>query len=423
MRSRGHKRRVKTLKLVGDVPKLLGKRIVAMLRLPTAILQPGMTLARPIIDERGRILLRPGVQLTPDYITILKRRGFPGAYINDGDTDDIVIEDLLSDQVRRSAQTRLAEVFDLVGHVSTQVEVASGDQVTAAIQDSVIVNALRNSEDRFRQVEEAVTRLLNEIMNASTLTGLSQIRGANDTLFSHSINVTATALMLGRQLKLNINDLKRLGAGCMLHDIGKVFWLSGQDPGSSPGQQAAPLQVLREHPRLGYELLRARNPDEVLTNHIALEHHERQDGRGYPRQLGGTNRIERSRTDRRNISLISEIATVADCYDLLSVKRPGRTALTPKQIASTMSRLTGTFLNQEIVQVFLTMLPALPVGLDVIVRTGLYASYRGVVVQVDPKQPDRPLIRLLFNSQGDRIVPIDLDLTQENSITVEAVVT
>lgn len=394
-----------------------------MLRLPTAILQPGMTLARPIIDERGRILLRPGVQLTPDYISILKRRGFPSAYISDGDTDDIVIEDLLSDQVRRSAQTHLAEVFDFVGHVSSQAGVTSSEQAAAVIQDSTIVNALRNSEDRFRQVEDSVTRLLDEIMDASTLTGLSQIRGANDTLFSHSINVTATALMLGRQLKLNLSDLKRLGAGCMLHDIGKVFWLAGQDQEAANGQQVTPLQVLREHPRLGYELLRARNPDEVLTNHIALEHHERQDGRGYPRQLIGTNRIERSRADRRNISLISEIVTVADCYDLLSVKRPGRTALTPKQVADTMSRLAGTFLNQEIVQVFLTMLPTLPVGLDVIVRTGLYAGYRGVVVQVDPKQPDRPLIRILFNARGDRIVPIDLDLTQESSIMVEAAVT
>ena len=82
-----------------------------MLRLPTDVLQPGMVLAKPITDERGSILLRHGITLTSDYIYNLKRRGFSSVYINDGDTDDIVIEDMLSDEVRRSAQATLARVL------------------------------------------------------------------------------------------------------------------------------------------------------------------------------------------------------------------------------------------------------------------------------------------------------------------------
>jgi HD-GYP domain-containing protein (c-di-GMP phosphodiesterase class II) len=118
--------------------------------------------------------------------------------------------------------------------------------------------------------------------------------------------------------------------------------------------------------------------------------------------------------------LISEIAAVADVYDILSAEKPDRPALTPQQIADTMRRLAGTFLNQEITQHFLSMLPVLPVGISILVRNGRYAAYKGVVAQANKKQPDRPLVRLLYNPQGDRIMPIELDLARESTTVVEA---
>jgi HD-GYP domain-containing protein (c-di-GMP phosphodiesterase class II) len=158
-----------------------------------------------------------------------------------------------------------------------------------------------------------------------------------------------------------------------------------------------------------------------MTNHVAFEHHERQDGLGYPRGLHGTNSIRRSRSDSQNILLISEIAAVADVYDMLSIRRPGYPGLTPKQIADTIRRLSGTFLNQELARIFLSIFPVLPVGINVVILTGRYANYKGAVVQTNSEQPDRPLIRLLFSPQGERIVPIELDLRQDESTTVEAV--
>lgn len=392
-----------------------------MLRLPTDVLQPGMTLAKPIIDEQGSILLRQGIELTDEYIFNLKRRGFSSVYISDGDTDDIVVEDLLSHEVRGNAQSTLARVFDFVRQVSADFAEGGTETVVAALRDNQVTSALR-THDGFQKLGDSVNSVLNEIIDADVLTGISQIRSRDDTVFSHSIDVTVVALMIGKRLHLNWQDLKRLGIGCMLHDIGKIFF----DPASSDdhnGDSVSPanLQKLREHPRLGYELLRTRNPDAVMTNHVALEHHERQDGLGYPRGLHGTNNIKRSRTDRRNILLIAEIATVADVYDILSVNRPEMRGLTPKQIADTMRRLSGTFLNREIVKVFLSMVSILPVGIDIIVRNGRYAGYKGVVVRANIEQPEYPLVRLLYNPRGDRVVPIDLDLANNQSVTVEAI--
>lgn len=392
-----------------------------MLRMPIDVLQPGMILAKSVIDDQGNILLRQGVHLTADYIDTLARRGVLGVYISDGDTDDIDMEDMLSDEVRRKTQLTLTRIFSFVQEISANLTNLNTDAVVAAIKDPGVVNALRDHKG-FNQLETSVTSILGEIIGADMLMNISQIRSHNDTIFTHSINVTVAALMIGKRLHLNQNDLKRLGSGCMLHDIGKIFvnndLLRPQNNRPlSPEQQ----RLLRDHPRLGYELLRFRNPDAVMTNHVALEHHERQDGLGYPRGLHGTNRLNRLNSDNRNILLIAEIAAVADVFDMLSINRPGCRALTPRQIAETMRRLAGNVLNRELVELFLSMIPVLPPGIHIVVRAGRYTDYRGVVVRVENQdKPDRPLVRLLYNPQGERIVPVNLNLARESAVEVEA---
>lgn len=392
-----------------------------MLRLPTNILQPGMVLAKPVINERGQVLLRQNIPLTQDYITTLKRRGYTSIYINDGDTDDIQIEEILSQDAQRQAQATLALVFDFVEQVSTNLNHTQSETIVADLRDPGVASALRGHEG-FKHLEQMVSTILDNLLESDTVTSIAQIRNHNDIIFSHSVNVTTTALMIGKRLHLNQKDLERLGAGCLLHDIGKIFLdqtILHEHKNSSlnPVQQ---FTLQREHPRLGYELLRARNPDASLINHVALEHHERQDGRGYPRGLRGTNKVERISKDPQNVMLIAEIAAVADVYDILSAEKPGRSALTPQQITDTMRRLSGTFLNREVTQLFLSMLPALPLGIGIVVQTGRYTGYKGVVAQINQKQPERPLVRLLYNPQGDRIMPIELDLARESSLTVEA---
>lgn len=389
-----------------------------MLTLSISALQPGMVLAKTIFDEQGQILLRQGVQLTNDYIANLKRRGFVKVYINESNTTDIVIEDVLSEEIRRNAQRALARVFDFVRQVSIDTLSNDTDKTIAAIKTTDVTNNLRGYEG-FTQLEESVTSILDELNDIEMLTGISQIQGHDDAIFSHSIEVTVAALMIGKRLHLNREDLKRLGAGCILHDIGKIFVTSKSNNGNF--LTADQKRNLREHPRLGYELLRTRNPNAVMTNHVALQHHERQDGKGYPRGLRGHNTIDRPRSDTKNILLIAEIAAVADVYDTLSANRPGRQLLPPRQVADTMCRLSGTILNREIVQLFLTMLPILPTGMDIVVCSGRYVNYKGVVVRANREQQDQPLVRLLYNPQGDHIVPIDLDLAKEPTITVEAI--
>src|SRR5207248_9711826 len=105
--------------------------------------------------------------------------------------------------------------------------------------------------------------------------------------------------------------------------------------------------------------------DEFLANHVAYQHHEKQDGSGYPRGMRGVNRIARDVVRGDRMLLIAEIAAVADVYDALSSDRPYRPGMTPEQIVETIRQMAGPHLNREIVQQVLAILPVFPVGLEV----------------------------------------------------------
>lgn len=393
-----------------------------MLRVPTDILQPGMILAKPVTDQRGQILLRQNLSLTHDYISILKRRAVSSVFIRDNDLEDVIIEDVLADEIHRDAQAALALVGDFVQEIAVDILDATGKTTLANLHEPGIINALRN-HDSFKQLERSVQTILDNLIETDVILSLSQIRNHDRSLFTHSVNVAVVALVIGRQLNLNQRDLEQLGTGAILHDIGKIFLdpiiIYGQKSSLLPASKQHALRC--EHPRLGYELLRTRNPDAIMVNHVALEHHERQDGRGYPCGLRGTNKVERSHKDPNNIKLITEITTVADVYDMLSIEKLDEPVLNAQQITDTMRRLTGTFLNREITNLFLSMLPSLPKGIGVIVNTGRYAGYKGVVIQTNKQQPERPLVRLLYDSQGERITPIELDTAREPLLNIEAV--
>ncbi len=389
-----------------------------MLKLPTQILQPGMVLGATITDGSGRTLLRNGIALTDEYIDVLKQRGFSSATIVMPGVSQIDVPETLPVEAIQHSKHALARVFGFVQFVAKEFADDGGTPKDAA-QDPELSKVIQRSPV-FDELEESVSTTLGTLLEKSTLAGLSQIQESGDTRLTHAINVAIAGMLIGKCLHMSEEDLKRLGMGCLLHDIGKIFFSGALFTRNSSMPHPTSLTPSRDHTRLGYELLRSRNADNVMANHVALEHHERQDGKGYPRGLRGTNQIQRTRFDRETILLISEIATVADVFDILNRANPHRPALSPRQIHAAMRQLSGTFLNREIVDVFLQLLPALPIGLPVIVRTSRYNKYSGIVISTNPNNPDRPNIRLQFNQYGARITPIDINLASRPEIVVEA---
>src|SRR5205085_1821292 len=143
-------------------------------------------------------------------------------------------------------------------------------------------------------------------------------------------------------------DQRRLAAACLMHDVGMLALPEELLRVRRP--DAVGLRHLRLHPLVGYELLRGLRPGETVANHVAYQHHERQDGRGYPRGLTGSNRVGRAAAaapgaPRGRILLEAELVAVADVYVALTARRPHRPAFSVSQAVSALGRLAGRHLN------------------------------------------------------------------------------
>ena len=124
----------------------------------------------------------------------------------------------------------------------------------------------------------------------------------------HSLNVTRYSMLLGQYLGLDEEQLRALGQGAMLHDLGKIG--IPDDILKKPGDlDDVELERIKEHPKLTSEILA---PLEI-SNHfsdIARSHHERWDGNGYPDGLNG-----------ENIPLLARIVAIADTWDAMTSNR------------------------------------------------------------------------------------------------------
>jgi putative nucleotidyltransferase with HDIG domain len=355
-------------------------------------LEPGMVLARTIWGASGEVLLARGAVLQPPTIDALRRREVKAVWVRTGPEDDTTDEalEVVSPQLRQEAAARVAEVFRAA---------SSGADPRALTR-------------RAQQLSRIADSLVDEVLSGPVVGELVALKTHDAYTLHHSVEVAAGSVLLGLQIGVGRSGLRELALGGLLHDLGKIR--IPQEVLNKPGPLSPDeWDLIKQHPTWGYELVARMGLDEVLPKHIAWQHHERQDGQGYPRGLRGTNRIRRHPSEMAagdRISLCAEIAQVADVYSALRSDRPYRPGMPPEQAVRTMREMAGPHLNRELLDAFLAAVPTFPVGLTVRVHTGPFAGYLAVVVRNHRTAPDRPVIRLVRALSGTPCDPVELDL-------------
>src|SRR5262249_5904777 len=242
------------------------------------------------------------------------------------------------------------------------------------------------------QIEGQVDAVVAEVLDGAVMTGLTSMRTHDSYTYQHCLDVAVTAAMIGPQLGYDPETLRKLTAGCILHDIGQIF----VDPSilhKLSRLTPAEFARVKDHAVLGYLFARDNLRLGLLAAHIAYQHHERQDGGGYPRGLLGTNRLVRGAEIHLpgRISPLGEIAAIADFPDACSSDRPDPPRLPPDRVWRMVREAAGAHLNREIAEVFLTALPPFPLGTSVEVTAGAYAGHRGVVARLNADAQHRPV--------------------------------
>ena len=164
----------------------------------------------------------------------------------------------------------------------------------------------------------------------------------------HIVRIGYLAEALARLLGEPEAFCRMLRRAAPMHDIGKIGIPDGvlKKPGAYTPQERA---VMNEHPRMGAEILgRSRVPLFRLAAEVALGHHERWDGSGYPARLAG-----------QDIPLSARIVAVVDYMDALTMDRCYRKAFPDEKALRMLAEQRGVAFDPRLVDLFLAHAPAL----------------------------------------------------------------
>lgn len=195
--------------------------------------------------------------------------------------------------------------------------------------------ALRAALERFLRVRKRYGRDFEDVREIFEVLGFRRF----ETL-QHSKRVACFAELIGQFLAIPEERLTHLKLGALLHDIGKIA--IPHNVLMKPGALTeAEWTVMRLHPRIGWELM-SEFPELAEEADIVYCHHERWDGRGYPRSLRG-----------EDIPLGARVFAVADTLDAITSDRPYRGGRPCEEAFSEIERHAGTQFDPAIVERFL----------------------------------------------------------------------
>jgi len=370
-------------------------------------LKPGCVVGRDLVDSKGRVLLVKGVTLTQTYIDALREKGYTKLYVRD-DGPEIDLEEDISPVVRARAMETLRETFDSIERELAALRAQSHEELLSALK-SENVRALINQKALLERISRICSDLMDDVLSRRTLAGLTSLKTRDGALYDHSLDVCAVAIMIGSAINIPTARMKQLAGGCLLHDVGMLFVPQDDDE----------QKRVRRHTILGYELLKATDESDILAPYVAYEHHEHQDGSGLPRGLKGSNKIQRPRGQIAPVlTLIGEIAAVANHYDNLLSGAGGKKAMPPDEALANISDLAETRFNKEVVAALRRVAPVYPRGTQVILRGEPYDRFAGVVSRVNHDQLDQPMVILARDAAGNKIEPQEIDCRELENITL-----
>lgn len=383
---------------------------------------PGMVLGKPIYGENYEVLLKKGVELSQGYIDRLKARGYACIYIEDKDTEDIVINDPISDKIRLMATKDVLKTYKVTQAAIADIEADTSESVIRSINTPKVKRTFQESQ-AFKQLVEDIDSFLEEIMGQDILSGLNSIKTVDNYTFEHSIDAAIISLIIARRLYLDKKKLKQIAIGEFLHDIGKIFIDVKllNKPGKLTNEE---FDKIKQHTSFGYELLKDIDAIGYVSAHIPYQHHERQDGKGYPRGLAGNNKLDKGEityVEHDKMIMGAEIAAVADVYDACISDRPYRKGMPPDLVYDLIKNGAGTQFNEELVNCFLTVMPKYPVGSEIKVIRGMYKDFTGVVASVEISQMTRPKVKLLCDNKQGKIKPVEIDLKSDASFEIQCI--
>ncbi|HEY8889712.1 MAG TPA: HD domain-containing phosphohydrolase [Clostridium sp.] len=204
-------------------------------------------------------------------------------------------------------------------------------------------NAEEKIEEILKKVEDNMykKKLFERSMRGKTIKAIiSTLHEKNKREEQHSHRVSELCKSMGEALGLAEKDIQELKTVGLLHDIGKIA--IDENILNKPGKLANDeWEKIKRHPEIGFRILNTVDDMSDMANYV-LNHHERWDGKGYPKGLKGD-----------EIPFISRIITIVDAYDAMTSDRSYRSALSDEIAIGELKKNAGSQFDTELVNVFI----------------------------------------------------------------------
>ena len=216
-------------------------------------------------------------------------------------------------------------------------------------------------------------------------------------LAKSSVNTAILSALTAYELKLPNHKINNIVSGALLHDVG-MLRLSKQITEKKGGLSEAELEQIKSHPIHSSKIVTKELFGSHEVNLIAMQHHERWDGQGYPDKLIG-----------QTIDIGARIVSVADAFEAMVSKKSYRNSLSGYQAVKNLLADNARRFDPSVIMAFTKVMGIYPIGSIVRLNDNSIAR----VVNVHTDAPMRPVIQILMNDKGQAVnsnnaSPIDL---------------
>ena len=323
-------------------------------------------LAKSVINDNGVILLNDGVKITPEIVSKLADNKIFSVWVK--------------------IETSEVDSF------STE---AINDDIRISVEQAIETRIHFNDDSEMKDVSEEAYHIIKSIVeDDNVIECMVEIKKKSTDIYSHMIDVSVLSVVMGLKLKLDEEQLKIIGLGALLHDIGLCDIDINIYDEEIEEAEASEKMKYRRHVIQGYELINGHNWIPDLAKLIVLSHHEREDGSGYPFHKNSA-----------RIPIEVKVVSVCDYFDEV-VNGIGHRKRKVNEVVEYL-RTVGTYMfDYAVVNKIITNIAWFPNGSKVITNEGDEA----VVVSQNKGLPDRPVIRLLKDLEGN---PYKDELTKD----------
>jgi HD-GYP domain-containing protein (c-di-GMP phosphodiesterase class II) len=371
-----------------------------MKKLSVLNLRAGQVFTEPVYIEGNSLLVPAGIAIRKKDIDRLKSWGIDEVYTNGEalvstpDQTEGAVKSALSKGHTDSSKPKnhilsLPDVHENKGAYRTYKGLIEGvGNLFTSISSGLSVET-RSIDTIAGRLLQAVREQREQIMGF-ILGG--EVEGFE--LAKSSVNTAILSTLIAIELRVPNHKILQITTGALLHDVG-MLKLPKDIVEKKGGLSDAELQRIQAHPLYSYKIIckELLYPEEVGV--VALQHHERWNGEGYPRRIAG-----------EAIELGARIVCVADAFEAMVSEKPYRNSMIGYQAMKNLLSDNSRRFDPEVLKAFIKTMGIYPIGSIVLLNNGAIAR----VVEVHKDAPLRPQIRILVDEFGKTFNQDDGDL-------------